>query len=186
MKKEYVTLKQAESLKRLGFDGDSLVIEGNAKAYGKNGEDVNWTTKLFHCWKPSLDDACKWLRDNFDMHVTPYASYNKYGTIYLCTIFFIHKDRVYNEMMKDKPLTIDCIPPQIFDTYELAQSAGLDEALKLIFKHKIKIITEAQKKSRAKKIENQKKEHQKFLDKSLENAKNLFKNGSKRKIKRVS
>lgn len=183
METTYVTLKQGEALKKLKFDADDLIKEGNAKAYGKDGSDVNWTTTLFHCWKPSLDLACKFLRERYDMHVTPHANYNAYGVIYFCTVFYIHKDRVYNEMLKDKPLTIDCTPPQIFDTYEQAQSAGFDNALKIISSKKIKFITDKEKEIRLKKVEKQKAEHQKMLDKSLENTKKLFK--GKNNIKKL-
>jgi len=171
MQTTYVTLKQGEALKKLKFEPH--IAEGNNRAYGKKGQEENWTTKHFHCWKPSLDYACKWLRENFDVHVMPHASYNMYGVIYMCTVFYIHKDRIHNELLKDKPLTIDCIPPQIFDTYELAQSAGFDEALNVISKNKIKFITEKEKEKRRKKIEEQKAEHQKMLDKSLENIKKI-------------
>jgi len=175
MKTTYVTLKQALSLKKLKFDGEQLIREGIAKAYGKNGEEVNWTTKLFHCWKPSLDYACRFLRENYDVHVSPYTAYNTYGVIYMCTVFCIHKNRVHNNLLKEEPITIDFAPPQIFDTYELAQSAGLDFAIKFISEKKIKFMTEQDKEKRRKKIEKVKKEHQKVLDKSLENTKKLFK-----------
>lgn len=181
MKTTYVTLEQAKQLKKLKINCTPLIEEGVAKAYGKDGKDVNWTTKLFHCWKPSLDYACKWLRENFDIHVTPHANYNAYGIVYFCTVFYINKERVYNEMLKDEPLTIDFTPPQIFDTYEQAKSAGLDYALKVINDKKIKIITKAEKQKRLKKIEKQKAEHQKVLDKSLKNTKKIFskKNGKR-------
>lgn len=180
MKTTYVTLEQAKQLKKLKIDCNTLIEEGIAKAYGKNGEDVNWTTKHFHVWKPSLEYACKFLRERYDVHVTPHANYNAYGVIYFCTMFYIHKDRIYNDMLRDEPLTIDFTPPQIFDTYEQAMSAGLDFAIKTINDKKIVFITDKEKEKRLKKTEKQKAEHQKMLDKSLDNAKNLF---SKKKKK---
>ena len=171
MKTTYVTLEQAEHLHKLKIDCTELITEGNAKAYGKKGEDVNFTTKQFHCWKPTLDYACKWLRENFNVHVTPHATWNMYGTIYMCTIFFIHKDKIHNILMKDEPLTIDCVPPQIFDTYELAQSAGFDYAIKLIAENKIKKFSEEEKEERLERIEKLKKEEKKRLDKALANIK---------------
>lgn len=180
MNTTYATFEQAKKLKKLKLDGDELVREGIAKAYGKDGSDVNWTTTHFHAWKPSLEYACKFLRERYDVHVTPHANYNAYGVIYFCTVFYIHKNRIYNEMLKDEPLTIDCIPPKIFDTYEQAKSAGLDFAIKTINDKKIAFITDKEKEKRLKKTEKQKAEHQKMLDKSLDNAKNLF---SKKKKK---
>ncbi len=169
MKTSYVTLKQAEQLKKLKMNCTPLIEEGIAKAYGKKGDDVNWTTGHFHCWKPSFDYTCKWLRENFDIHITPNATYNKYGAIYMCTVFYIHNDRVYIETLKDKPLTIDCVPPKIFDTYELAQSAGLDYTLKLISKNKFKIITKVEKEKRLRKIEKYKKEDKQRSETFLKN-----------------
>lgn len=180
METTYVTLEQALKLKKLKFDGDDLVREGNAKAYGKNGSEVNWTTKLFHCWKPSLDYACKFLRERYDIHVTPHVNYNAYGIIYLCTVFYIHKDRVYNVMLKEEPLTIDFAPPQVFDTHEQAQSAGLDFCLKIISKKKINFITDKEKEKRFNQVQKQKAEYKKTLDKSLDNIKKLFKNKKKK------
>lgn len=180
MKTTYVTLKQAEQLKKLKFDGDDLIKEGTDIAYDKNGKQVNWTTKHFHCWKPSLEYACRFLREDYDVHVCPHTAYNAYGVIYMCTVFFIHKNKVNNILMKDEPITIDYTPPQIFDTYELAQSAGFDYAVKLIREKKIKFMTEKDKEKRRKKIEKVKKEHQKVLDKSLENTKKLFNNKNKK------
>ena len=177
METTYVTLKQGEVLKKLKFEPN--IAEGNNKAFGKKspynkkGDEVNWTTKHFLCWKPTLDYACKWLRENFDIHVTPHPTYNAYGAIYMCTVFYIHKDRVYNEMLKDEKITIDFTPPQIFDTHELAQSAGLNYALKIISSKKIKFITDKEKEIRLKEVEKQKAEHQKVLDKSLENMKKI-------------
>jgi hypothetical protein len=187
MKTIYVTLKQALNLKKLKFDGDNLIREGIAKAYGKKspynekGDEVNWTTKHFLCWKPTLDYACKWLRENFDIHVIPHATYNRYGAIYLCTVFYIHNDRVHNEMLKDKKITIDFTPPQIFDTYELAQSEGLDYALKVISENKIKLITKKEKEKRLKKIDKLKKEEKERLDNSLKNLKIVLKKKKKKK-----
>lgn len=175
MKTTYVTLEQAKQLKKLKINCTPLIEEGCAKAYGKKGEDVNWTTKHFHVWKPSLDYACKFLREDYDIHISPYPSYNAYGVIYMCSIICIHKNKVYNNLLKEEPLTIDYAPPQIFDTYEQAQSAGLDFAFKFITKHKVKFMTEKDKEARRRKVEKVKKMNQRVLDKSLEATKKFFK-----------
>lgn len=160
MKATETNIKQAKQLKKLGI------------GIGSNDHLANTVARAVKfLWQPPLEYVCRWLRENFDIHVTPHPTYNAYGVIYMCTVFYIHKDRVHNDMLKDKPLTIDCTPPQIFDTYELAQSAGIDEALKIISKNKIKFITEKEKEKRIKKVQKQKAEHQKILDKSLENLK---------------
>ncbi len=170
MKAVVATEEQAKQLKELGI------------GIGSNDHLANTVARAMKfLWQPPLEYACMWLRENFDIHVTPHPTYNKYGAIYLCTVFYIHKDRVHNEMLRDKKITIDFTPPQIFDTYELAQSAGLDYALKVISKSKIKIITKEEKEKRLKEIEKQKKEEQIRLDKSLENTKKYFKNQKPKK-----
>jgi hypothetical protein len=171
MKTTYVTLQQAEHLHKLKIDCTELITEGNAKAYDKKGNDVNFTTKQFHCWKPTLDYACKWLREYFDIHVTPNVNYNAYGAIYMCTVFYIKDNHIHNDLLKDEPLTIDYTPPQIFDTYELAQSAGFDYAIKLIAENKINKFSEREKEERLKRVEKLKKEEKKRLDKALANIK---------------
>ncbi|HWY10233.1 MAG TPA: hypothetical protein VN026_02855 [Bacteroidia bacterium] len=189
MKTTYVTLKQGEALKKLKFEPN--IAEGNNKAFGKKspynklGDEVNWTTGHFYCWKPTLDYACKWLRENFDVHVSAHPSYNRYGVIYMCTVFFIHKDRVYNNLLKDERITIDFEPPQIFETHELALSAGFDYAIKEIYKHKIKIISDKEKEETLKKIDKLKKDEKKRLDKMLGNLK-ILKNVKQKLFKQIN
>lgn len=172
MATKYVTLKQAEQLNKLNIDCTTLIQEGTAKAYGKKGDEVNWTTKHFHVWKPTLEYACWWLRENFDLHITPNVTHNAYGAIYMCTVFCITDKHIYNDLLKDEPLTIDYTPPQIFDTYELAQHAGFDYAIKLISEKKLKKFSDKEKESRLKRVDKLKKEHKDRLDKALGNIEN--------------
>ncbi len=77
---DYVTLAQGEALHKLEFEPD---LSEYQKAYGKNGEEVNWTTKDFHCWKPTVSTALKWIRDNYSIYIEVFldrTSYPKFCT----------------------------------------------------------------------------------------------------------
>lgn len=54
-----VTFEQANRLRTIGFDWNC------DKAFDENGEEVNWTTKQFYCWKPTIALAFKFFKDRF-------------------------------------------------------------------------------------------------------------------------
>lgn len=67
-----VTFEQAQKLQKLGFDWMC------GAAYDKNGNDVNWTTKHFFCWRPTVQLALKFLRKRFQIgHTINARSWSK-------------------------------------------------------------------------------------------------------------
>lgn len=54
-----VNFSQAKRLKRIGFDWQC------DKAFGVNRREVNWTTKQFYCWKPTIALAYKFFRKKY-------------------------------------------------------------------------------------------------------------------------
>jgi len=56
--KPFADYETSKMLKELGFD---LGITDFSKAYDKNGNEVNWTTKHFYCWKPIWQQVKEWL-----------------------------------------------------------------------------------------------------------------------------
>lgn len=57
-----VTFEQATGLHRLGFDWNC------GFAFDKDGNDVNWTTKQFYCWKPTIELALRFMRKRYGMY----------------------------------------------------------------------------------------------------------------------
>lgn len=54
----FVDFDTAKRLNALLFD---MVTPSIARAYDKNGVEVNWTTKHFACWKPIWQQVKRWL-----------------------------------------------------------------------------------------------------------------------------
>ena len=66
MEKIFVDYEISKMLKELGFD---LGITDVSKAYDKNGDEVNWTTKHFYCWKPLWQQVEEWLWDKHKIYI---------------------------------------------------------------------------------------------------------------------
>ena len=123
MKEEYVTYKQAVKLKELGFDWKvdrsyTYVIKESAREEWDE-EECQWCT-VYDCNfypKPRLDQAQKWLREVKHIYVYPEIN---------CLKKWFAKAV---DMERNEDLIWD---GTMFDTYELALSAGIDKALELL------------------------------------------------------
>ncbi|MEK6880697.1 MAG: hypothetical protein AABY22_13855 [Nanoarchaeota archaeon] len=67
MKNLFVDCETSKMLKELEFDLEITDVLG---AYDKNGNDVNWTTKHFYCWKPLLQQVEQWIFDKHKIHIS--------------------------------------------------------------------------------------------------------------------
>lgn len=125
MKETYVTYEQAVKLKELGFGWEcnhsylykAIDKSGNPHLYHVEMRDWNNFDNEVECFSvPRLDQAQKWLREVNGIHVEPCL---QYGTIFKVVVQsetrFLYKtfEKGYN-------------------SYELALSAGIDTALKLL------------------------------------------------------
>ena len=140
MKEHYVTYECAVKLKELGFDWDVRGYYRNDDTIPKvreitalNHNDANFKSILS---APRLDQAQAWLRDkgviviaepDWDEEIQPLSDYLT-GKWY----FTVWKDsnRVRCNFNPNK----ECEEIWVFESYESALSAGIDEALKLLGK----------------------------------------------------
>lgn len=131
-----VTKEQAIKLREIGFDEQCDKVWGEYDDYEGlhnilNNNRYN-SDKLFSA--PSMPFALAWLREEKRMHISAHPNYNADGIIYMCTVFFIEDEHVNNILLKDEPLTVDYTPPKIFNTYDEANSEGLNYALEYLIK----------------------------------------------------
>ena len=122
MKEEYVTYECAVKLKELGFDERttyeySEIVEGSGREEWDEDEqrmmfieDINYYPKL------RLDQAQKWLRDKWRIHVEPN---------------FIYEPK-FEVVIKRQKGSIFKRAERQFDSYEEALSFGIDAALELL------------------------------------------------------
>ena len=132
-----VTKEQAIKLKEIGFDEQCGSMWGEYDGYEGLHQRIDNNNryngdKLFSA--PTMSFALAWLRKVKEMHISAHPSYNADGIIYMCTVFFIEKETVNNILLKDEPLTVDYTPPQIFNNYDDANSAGLNYILDYLTK----------------------------------------------------
>ena len=120
-----VNFEQAKNLKVLGFDWNC----GNA--YNEHGKEVNWTTKQFNCWKPTVALALKFMRDKYGIALT--VSSRNWGekgeddvrySVWHCLKFIGSVGTDLSEFAKHKDN--DGI---LSDDYDEAESMGLDMAI---------------------------------------------------------
>ena len=127
MKEEYVSYEQSQALKRLGFKEETthyyvnFKSDGEIKLWSCNPPD-NHNARLSTnevCSAPRLDQAQKWLREV------------KKWIIYIVPEY----DRIRHQCLwavKHHPFTIASGLTELYTTYELALSAGIDAALELL------------------------------------------------------
>ena len=124
MKEEYVTYEQSQALKRLGFAEpcDTFYNSHLQLCRYSDSDVINRNTNGHHtpsCSAPRLDQAQKWLREV------------KKWIIYIVPEY----DRIRHQCLwavKHHPFTIASGLTELYTTYELALSAGIDAALELL------------------------------------------------------
>ena len=143
MKEEYVTYNQAVKLKELGFDGNGLkdyirqgyykFPNGYVSPIKHDGDGILVQFRNESAEKipaPRLDQVQKWLRDCKDVIVIaePIQCLSDYltGKWY----FTVWKDG--NRVRCNSNPNKECEEIWLFESYELALSAGIDNALELL------------------------------------------------------
>ena len=70
---KYLTAKQAEKLKLLGFDDPVIGHRYTSSYYAGNvrtcGEQQNWNRSTVFVSAPTVDEAIDWLRRKFNVHI---------------------------------------------------------------------------------------------------------------------
>ena len=123
-----VTFEQAQKLKTLGFDWNC------GCAYDIEGNDVNWTTKQFNCWKPTIALALKFVRYKYGLFYSIYVrswSKNKFG--FSVSHAIADLDLIHCDLMEKGDDNEDGIVS--FD-YEESESIALDQAIRYLLKKK--------------------------------------------------
>lgn len=132
-KEDYVSLEQAKALKELGFDWECRAVYannfdspyGNGFCYGIGFSEMNYNNSDFGYSAPTLAQAQKWLREvkELDLDITLYRKIDarekpaKIKRYYNCELSYSEDEEdLYDD----------------FDSYEQAQSAGIDKALELL------------------------------------------------------
>lgn len=130
MKEHYVTYDQAVKLKELGFDWECdhsylhKAIDKSGNPYLYHVEMRNWNNfnSEVECFSaPRLDQAQAWMREVKGWDITSIPTLAEYG----------EKKYRWDICHWSKPEYGDC-SDGIFDSYELALSAGIDKALELL------------------------------------------------------
>jgi hypothetical protein len=123
-----VTFEQAQKLKNLGFDWNCGL------AFDKDGNEVNWTTKQFYCWKPTVQLALKFIRKRFGINHDIYTrSWDKKVFGYSISFSILSKDLIMCDLSCDSDKEEDGIVS--FD-YDEASSIALDYAIRYLLKNK--------------------------------------------------
>lgn len=128
-----VTKEQAGKLKNLGFgwECDSYYYLGNPSPAITCFD--NWNKYTNTTSAVQLDLCCKWLRDVKGVHVNTlsiwHITYKKY--VYVFNVSYPN-GRHYDDGLEEEVL---------YDTYESAQSAGLDVALDYLIDNLSKVET---------------------------------------------
>lgn len=123
MKEELVTLETAKMLKEKGFDEPcsiSINIEDGRK-YMSNRTNSEMPKKV--CTQPPQSIAQKWLRETKDLHIEIYRSAVGYGYAIV---------KADNGTWQEDDDSRGPNDGGLWDTYEEALEAGIQEALKLI------------------------------------------------------
>lgn len=123
MKEELVTLETAKMLKEKGFDelcSISINIEDGRK-YMSNRTNSEMPKKV--CTQPPQSIAQKWLRETKDLHIEIYRSAVGYGYAIV---------KADNGTWQEDDDSRGPNDGGLWDTYEEALEAGIQEALKLI------------------------------------------------------
>lgn len=127
---DYVTFEQAKLLKELGFDEccydrynvdkkiepnviyNRTEVDSDMLCFDVNGRNIGDISA------PTMSQAQKWLREVKQIIIIP-------------CVTFIENIMKYEFYIVDEPIDF---PPdnKIFDTYEQALSAGIDQALQLL------------------------------------------------------
>lgn len=125
MNEDFVTFKQAKTLKKLGFGLKTYAFynkEGNL--YSSDNPDY-WNDEIWHEFSaPTLAQVQKWLREELGIEInSSYDMIAKNGWFYYC-----------NDLSKDiwKEGFNILANEKFYSTYEQALSAGLDKVLELI------------------------------------------------------
>ncbi len=77
--------------------------------------------------------ALKWLRDEKKIDVNVLPNCNANGRIYFCQVIIFHADKIEVKKLTD-PSPIPSVPMTIYETHEIAESAGLDYAIDFLIK----------------------------------------------------
>lgn len=127
---DFVSIEQAKRLKAFGFKqslsnrlwylNDGNIAEISPIADATYRENVC-------CVMPTLAQACKWLREKHNIHIQIESVIGKRWTY--CLVDINCRQDISGEYISRIPER-DGYP--VIDTYEQAQSAGIDTALSLI------------------------------------------------------
>lgn len=121
-----VTFEQAKGLKDLGFDWNC------GSAYDEYGNSVNWTTKRFFCWKPTVALALRFLRKRYGMFHSLYIrSFDKNLFGFSVSHGMIHQDLYNCDFTEKGDEEEDGIVS--FD-YDEAESVALNYAIRYLLK----------------------------------------------------
>ena len=123
---DYVTFEQAVKLRELGFDWECFFPYTDGKIIINHPCPINWNNHGYTGYElisaPTLCQVQKWLREVKEIFV--YSQITRQPEL---------KGKHYWEITSKNGETLDCIPyGKLFDTYEQALSAGIDNALELL------------------------------------------------------
>ena len=162
IQEDFVSFEQAQKLRELGFDRNVYAYydNGHFKPFGAEIIDYVYTNtvntdslccscnSLFKrdkisaevygdCYDaPTLSQACKWLRERHNIHIQIESVVGKRWAYDVVDINLIQD--ISGEYISRIP-EMDCYP--VIDTYEQAQSAGIDVALRVLEEEKQRMNT---------------------------------------------
>ena len=121
---DFVTYEQAIKLKDLGFDWKCFgyYLYQEEVEFGDEPKDYNFIIANDHISAPTLAQARKWLGEVKDVNIVSNFKFHKGKVKYSWYIVTDNGDRGI----------CDSVEKSIYDTYEQALSAGIDQTLKLI------------------------------------------------------
>jgi hypothetical protein len=99
----------------------------------KDGNDVNWTTKQFHCWKPTVALALKFIRKRFQIqHHINDRHWNAETIGFGVWFSFTHLDCIAISLMENTDENEDGV---ISFDYDEAEKIALDYILRYLIKN---------------------------------------------------
>ncbi len=140
MKEYYVSYEQAVKLQELGFDWECLhfypynclAIKKNCSHGNFNSFEMRFNGKYGAIYSaPRIDQAQAWLREVKEIIVWTSPEFYE-GDVLEDVRWYFYAQPLYN-LRKQLGGKVDC---KYYPTYELALSAGITEALKLLEERK--------------------------------------------------
>lgn len=125
-----VSFEQAKKLKKLGFDWNC------SSAYDKNGNNLNWTTKDFYCWKPTIQLALRFMRKRYGIFHNKYTrSWGDKTFGFSISHSVLHEDIIMCDLSTKNDKEDDGIISFDFDE---AESIALNYAIRYALKKMVK------------------------------------------------